>query len=67
MSKIPSPQPIEQQNYQQIIPFPTYKSMNSSISNLNSTTTTPVVNNINQSLVTAANRNYTSKLLGYLG
>ncbi|XP_025418200.1 GATA zinc finger domain-containing protein 7-like isoform X2 [Sipha flava] len=64
--RTPSPQPqsIQQQNYQQqqiVVPYPAYKSMNSgnsSSNNLNSANSTPVINNLSQSLSTGTNSNY---------
>ncbi|XP_050526539.1 GATA zinc finger domain-containing protein 14-like isoform X2 [Daktulosphaira vitifoliae] len=65
LGRTPSPQPptIQQQSYHQqqpiVVPFPTYKSMNSGSggsSILNSST--GVVNNINQSIVNPTNNNY---------
>lgn len=58
MGKIPSPQAIEQQNYQQ--PYPAYKLMNIITNKFNASTTNPVGNQ--PSLVTPTKRNYSSKL-----
>lgn len=47
-----------------LTPFSTYKAIDSggcTSNNLSSAATAPVVNNINQSLTTATNSNYSSK------
>lgn len=68
MGRTPSPQPqsIQQPNYQQqiVVPYPAYKAMNSgssSSNNLISANSTPVINNLSQSLSTGTNSNYPSK------